>query len=64
MKPSYTDFDRLKCIMSTENQKQSPKTNPIRIADLISYYVLEMFVFDNKDVYSSMLNKKDKINQV
>ena len=28
MKPSYTDFDRLKCIASTENQKQSPKTNP------------------------------------
>ena len=28
MKPSYIDFDRLKCIASTENQKQSPKTNP------------------------------------
>ena len=26
MKPSYTDFDRVKCIASTENQKQSPKT--------------------------------------
>ena len=26
MKPSYTDFDRVKCIGSTENQKQSPKT--------------------------------------
>ena len=25
MKPSYTDFDRVKCIASTENQKQSPK---------------------------------------
>ena len=22
MKPSYTDFDRVKCIASTENQKQ------------------------------------------
>ena len=32
--------------------------------DMISYYVLEVFVFDNTDVYSSMLNKKDKINQV
>ena len=63
MKPSYTDFDRVKCIASTENQKQSPKTNP-NIADIISYYVLEVFVFDNTDVYSSMLNKKDKINQV
>ena len=30
----------------------------------ISYYLLEVFVFDNADVYSSMLNKKDKINQV
>ena len=56
MKPSYTDFDLLKCIASTENQKQSPKTNPN------SWY--NKFVFDNKDVYSSMLNKKDKINQV
>ena len=62
MKPSYTDFDRVKCIASTENQKQSPKTNPI--ADIISYYVLEVFVFDNTDVYSSMLNKKDKKKQV
>ena len=53
MKPSYTDFDRLKCIASTENQKQSPKTNPNSWYK--SCYVLEMFVFDNKDVYSSML---------
>ena len=28
MKPSYTDFDRVKCIASTENQKQLLKTNP------------------------------------
>ena len=28
MKPSYTDFDRVKCIASTENQKQSRK--PLR----------------------------------
>ena len=62
MKPSYTDFARVKCIASTENQKQLRK--PIRIADIISYYVLEVFVFDNTDVYSSLLNKKDKINQV
>ena len=62
MKPSYTDFDRVKCIASTENQKHRRK--PIRIADMISYYLLEVFVFDNTDVYSSMLNKKDKINQV
>ena len=62
MKPSYTVFDRVKCIASTENQKHRRK--PIRIADIISYYVLEVFVFDNTDVYSSMLNKKDKINQV
>ena len=51
MKPSYTDFDRVKCIASTENQKHRGK--PIRIADIISYYVLEVFVFDNTDVYSS-----------
>ena len=42
MKPSYTDFDRVKCIASTENQKHRRK--PIRIADIISYYVLEVFV--------------------
>ena len=36
MKPSYTDFDRVKCIASTENQKHRRK--PIRIADIISYY--------------------------
>ena len=62
MKPSYTDFDRVKCIASIENQRHRRK--PIRIADIISYYVLEVFVFDNTDAYSSMLNKKDKINQV
>ena len=59
MKPSYTDFDCLKCIASTENQKQSR----IQIADMISYFVLEVFVFDNTDVYSSMLNNKDKKNK-
>ena len=58
MKPSYTDFDRVKCIASTENQEHRRK--PIRIADIISYYVLEVFVFDNTDAYSSILNKKDK----
>ena len=58
MKPSYTDFDHLKCIVSIERRK------PIRKADIISYYVHEVFVFDNTDVYSSMLNKKDKINPV
>ena len=36
-----------------------PKTKsnhrkPIRIADIISYNVLEVFVFDNTDVYSSL----------
>ena len=60
MKPSYTDFDRVKCIAKTKSNRRKP----IRIADIISYYVLEVFVFDNTDVYSSMLNKKDKINQV
>ena len=32
MKPSYTDFDRVKCIASTENQKHCRK--PIRIAQV------------------------------
>ena len=59
MKPSYTDFDCFKCIASTENQKQSR----IQIADMISYFVLEVFFFDKTDVYSSMLNKKDKKNK-
>ena len=26
---------------------------------IISYYVLEVFVFDNTDVYSSILSKKE-----
>ena len=42
MKPSYTDFDRVKCIASTKNQKHRRK--PIRIADIVSYYVLEVRV--------------------
>ena len=62
MKPSYTDFDRVK--LSRLPKTKSNRRKPIRIADIISYYVLEVFVFDNTDVYSSMLNKKDKINQV
>ena len=62
MKPSYTDFDRvnISCLPKTKSNRRKP----IRIADIISYYVLEVFVFDNTDVYSSMLNRKDKINQV
>ena len=54
MKPSYTEFDPLKRITSTKNQK------PIRIANIISNYFLEAFVFNNSDVYNSILNKINK----
>ena len=45
MKSSYTEFDPLKRITSTKNQK------PITIANIISNYFLEAFVFNNSDVY-------------
>ena len=35
MKPSYTDFDRVKCIASTENQKQLPKTTENQVYRVI-----------------------------
>ena len=54
MKPSYTEFDPIKRITSTKNQK------PIRIANIISNYFLEAFVFNNSDVYNSILNKMNK----
>ena len=56
-------------ILIVKNVSHLPKTKsnrrkPIRIADIISYFVLEVLVFDNTDVYSSILNKMDKINQI
>ena len=56
-------------ILSTINRKneailyRKPKANrqkPIRIANIISYNVLEAFVFNNSDVYNSILNEMNK----
>ena len=47
MKPSYTDFDRVKCIASTENQKQSRKKcigelDPPSICFLVVYVYIHI----------------------
>ena len=55
--PSYTEFDALKHIAS--NKTQNPK-----IANLICYYDLEVYVFYNSCVYNSISNMMNKINKI
>ena len=58
MKSFYTKFDPSKPITSTENQKPTAEKPTI----IISYYALEVFVFNNSDVYNRILNKINKSN--
>ena len=62
MKPFYTKFDPLiyKRIVSTEQKRHKPTFT----FTYISVYVLEVFAFIYSDVYNSILNKMNNINQI
>ena len=43
---------------------QANHQTQIQKANIISHYVPKVFVFNNSDVYNSVLNKMNKINQI